>query len=74
VGHVNAPDMKNIRQLKKLSQERAEAVKKYLVEKGIESNRISCTGAGNSQMKYRKPMTEMQNEENRRVEIIIKKI
>jgi len=68
-GHVNAPDMKNSSKIKKLSKDRAKAICEYLVEKGIEPNRITFKGFGNSKMIYKKPTNEKQNEENRRVEI-----
>lgn len=70
-GHVNAPDMRNIPKLKKLSKDRAKAVYDYLVEKGIEPSRIEYRGAGNSKMVYKKPLNAKQEEENRRVEISV---
>lgn len=73
-GHVNAPDMRNLPKLKKLSKERAKAVYDYLVEKGIDPGRIEYRGWGNSKMIYKKPLNEKQNEENRRVEVMVKSI
>jgi outer membrane protein OmpA-like peptidoglycan-associated protein len=73
-GHVNAPDMRNLPKLKKLSKDRAKAVYDYLVEKGIEPSRIDYKGWGNSKMIYKKPLNEKQNEENRRVEVVVKSI
>ena len=53
-----------------LSIRRAEAVKQYLVEKGISGERIDCEGFG-----YEKPLkrndTEENRQVNRRVEFII---
>ena len=70
-GHVNAPDMRNLPKLKKLSKDRAKAVYDYLLEKGIDAGRVKYTGSGNSKMVYKKPLNEKQNEENRRVEITV---
>ena len=70
-GHVNAPDMRNSAKLKKLSKDRAKAVKEYLTGKGIAEDRIEYKGYGNSKLIYKKPMNEQQSEENRRVEIRI---
>ncbi len=71
VGHVNAPDMRNSPKLKKLSKDRAKAVYDYLVEKGIDGSRVNYKGMGNSKLVYKKPLNEKQNEENRRVEIVV---
>lgn len=57
---------------KKLSRARAKAVVSYLVEKGIDSTRLSHEGYGSS-----RPVADNQTQEgragNRRVEFIIKK-
>ena len=50
----------------KLSSSRATAIKKILVEAGIQENRIQCHGYGSS-----KPKTNELSNENRRVEIKI---
>jgi outer membrane protein OmpA-like peptidoglycan-associated protein len=54
---------------KKLSKQRAKAIKRILIAKGISKNRIKIYGHGNSQ-----PITEEKSEsekaENRRVEVI----
>jgi len=56
---------------KTLSQQRADAVKKYLTEKGISVDRLKSTGYGDE-----RPLVENSNEENRaknrRVELILR--
>ncbi len=58
---------------KKLSQDRADAVKKFLVENGIKKNRIKAVGYGGT-----KPLVAgndvMSKKQNRRVEFKITKI
>ena len=62
------PKEKNL----KLSQQRAEVVKSYLVKKGVAENRLTATGFGED-----KPLasnkTEKGKAENRRVEFKVKK-
>lgn len=70
-GHVNGPDKPNTSAFKKLSFARALAVKQYLVDNGIESNRIQYIGYGNSKMLYPFPMKEEEHSANRRVEVKI---
>lgn len=67
-GHVNAVGS-NSKGAQKLSELRAKAVRDYLVEKGIETNRIQFVGYGNSNMIYSNPQTPEQEQANRRVEI-----
>ena len=55
-----------------LSVERADAVKKYLVAKGIEAGRIQTSGVGSENPLYDN-LTESGREKNRRVEIKILK-
>lgn len=68
-GHVNGPNEKNSNAYKELSDNRAKAVKEYLMENNIEETRIKYVGYGNSQMLFPNPMNENQHSANRRVEI-----
>jgi outer membrane protein OmpA-like peptidoglycan-associated protein len=67
-GHVNAVG-NNSKGAQKLSERRAKAVKDYLVEKGIDSNRVQHVGYGNTEMVFQDPQTPEQEQANRRVEI-----
>jgi outer membrane protein OmpA-like peptidoglycan-associated protein len=51
--------------------DRAVAVKNFLIENGIEMNRIQYLGYGNSKMIYPDPKIEDEHSANRRVEIKI---
>jgi len=55
-----------------LSRKRAEAVKSYLVSKGVAENRITASGVGESQPKNPgEEKTAVSREEDRRVQFII---
>ncbi len=56
---------------RKLSRKRAEAVKEYLVDKGISSRRLSTVGRGNDQRIIKNPRTPDEHRQNMRVEIEI---
>ncbi|HYK55150.1 MAG TPA: OmpA family protein, partial [Flavisolibacter sp.] len=53
----------------KLSQKRAESVKKYFVSKGIVADRITAIGYGST--RPLNPDSQKENQEDRRVELII---
>lgn len=69
VGHTDASGSDNLNL--NLSIQRATAVKKYLISKGIQGSRITVKGEGES-----KPIADNETEEgkakNRRVEITVK--
>lgn len=69
-GHTDNIGDKNSNKI--LSQNRADAVKKYLIDKGIVAERLKSKGWGDS-----KPIADNQNEDNRqknrRVEIVLSK-
>lgn len=71
IGHVNGPDnSRSQRFYEKASVSRAEVVMNYLIEEGgIDARRLSAKGAGNKEMIYIDPVTDWQNQANRRIEI-----
>jgi len=75
VGHVNGPDNQRSKKFyHKASIERAQAVVDYLIDLGVDEDRLEAQGAGNTEMLYPDPKTDWQNEANRRVEILITEI
>lgn len=56
---------------KKLSMYRAEAIKNYLISKGIESRRISTKGFGGDNMLIENPKTLNDIQKNVRVEVLV---
>lgn len=56
---------------KKLSQLRAERIKKYLMENGIAAERLIPVGYGGSQMIYPNPKTQAEANKNIRVAILL---
>lgn len=70
IGHVNGPNNdRSERFYRKVSLERAQAVVDYMIENGIDADRLDAKGAGNTEMIYPDPQTTWENEANRRVEI-----
>ncbi|MFN8698826.1 MAG: OmpA family protein [Flavobacteriales bacterium] len=71
IGHANGPDSEKrpASFYKKGSEKRAEAVRDYLIQRGIEPERLATKGAGNTQMIYPDPQTEWETQANRRIEI-----
>jgi outer membrane protein OmpA-like peptidoglycan-associated protein len=70
-GHVNL-DENGAKKAQKLSKQRAEMVKDYLVQNGVAAKRLYPIGFGSSKPVYSKPKDEEEKEANRRVEILIK--
>ena len=70
-GHVNAPDMENSGKIQRLSEQRAKTVYKFLKDNGIDADRMTHKGYGNTAMIYENPKTPEEEEANRRVEILI---
>jgi len=75
IGHVNGPDNRKSKKFyDKASQERAQAVIDYLIDLGVEEERLEVQGRGNTEMLFPDPKTDWQNEANRRVQIMITSI
>jgi outer membrane protein OmpA-like peptidoglycan-associated protein len=70
-GHVNGQKKSNMEEYKELSEKRAKTIVDYLINKGVQSERLKFEGVGNTEMVYPKPKTEEEMILNRRVEIII---
>lgn len=62
IGYKNAED---------LSLARANSIKRFLVENGIDPSRIECVGKGGKFPVHKKPKNEKENAANRRIEIIV---
>lgn len=70
-GHVN--DDKGIGLfMMRLSKKRAERIVDFLVESGINPERLTAIGFGSAKPVYPKPENEAEKEANRRVEILIR--
>ena len=70
-GHVNGPGQRNSREYQELSDNRAKAVKNYLIENGIDASRLEFVGYGNTQMLFPQAKSPNEMSANRRVEIKI---
>jgi len=70
-GHVNAKG-KNTPSNVRLSKKRAKRVLKKLIQNGIDKDRLTAVGLGNSAPVYPKPKHSYEEQANRRVEIMIK--
>jgi outer membrane protein OmpA-like peptidoglycan-associated protein len=57
--------------VQRLSENRALAVQKYLIENGISENRMGTKGYNCKHMLYPNPINEKQSSLNRRVEILV---
>jgi outer membrane protein OmpA-like peptidoglycan-associated protein len=77
IGHVNDPLNKRSRSpkslLMQLSVDRAHAVYKYMLKKGVDSSRLSYEGKSNLEMVYPYARNDEEEQMNRRVEFLIQK-
>jgi outer membrane protein OmpA-like peptidoglycan-associated protein len=71
VGHVNGPTNYNQQHFMQLSSARAKKIKDYLINRGINQSRVNSTGKSNTEMKFPRPRTEWEAQQNRRVEVEI---
>ena len=71
IGHANGPNTLKRGEsfYKKASEKRAESVRDYLIEHGIEPGRLVTGGAGNKEMRFPDPTTDWETQANRRIEI-----
>lgn len=70
-GHVFAPG-KNTFAAQRVSEARAKRIYKYLVDNGIDKDRLTILGYGNTEPLYPKPKFYYEEQANRRVEIMVK--
>lgn len=70
-GHVFAIGDNTIA-AQRVSEARAKRVMKYLVDNGIDKNRLTAVGYGNTQPIYEKPKFFYEEQANRRVEVLVK--
>jgi outer membrane protein OmpA-like peptidoglycan-associated protein len=71
-GHINKPGVPNVEEVSRsylLSAARAMAVYTYLIENGVETERLTFKGYGNWEMLHVKPSSEQEKQANRRVEL-----
>lgn len=73
-GHVNFPGeaLKSGSNFQ-LAIDRAKIIYTYLSNNGIDAKRMQSVGYSNTKMKFPNPKSEAEQQENRRVEIIIRK-
>lgn len=69
-GHTNGCE-NGVEYSQKLSEDRAKAIKQYLVKNKIESDRIETQGLNCSQMLFPFSTNENEQKQNRRIEIMV---
>jgi outer membrane protein OmpA-like peptidoglycan-associated protein len=70
-GHVFAMG-DNTFAAQKVSEARAKKVMKYLIDNGIDKDRLTAVGYGNTKPIYEKPKFFYEEQANRRVEVLVK--
>lgn len=71
-GHVYEPGDHNSHAGQKVSEARAKRVMKYLIDNGIDKDRLTAVGYGNTRPIYPNPVHSYEEQANRRVEIVVK--
>jgi len=71
-GHVHSKAKKSSVIDQRLSEKRARRVLRYLVQNGIDRDRLSSVGFGNKKPIFEKPKNKREEQANRRVDILIK--
>ncbi len=71
-GHVHSNNPINTMDGQRLSEARAKRIYNYLVESGIDKNRLTTVGYGNTVPVYPKATLPSEEQANRRVEIKVK--
>jgi outer membrane protein OmpA-like peptidoglycan-associated protein len=71
-GHVHSKSKKSSLLDQRLSEKRARRVLRYLVQNGIDRERLSSVGFGNKKPIFEKPRNKREEQANRRVDILIK--
>ena len=69
-GHVFALG-ENSMMGQKISEARAKRVRKFLIDNGIDKNRLTSKGYGNTSPVYKEPKFSYEEQANRRVEILV---
>jgi len=65
------PERTSYKNATDLSYERANTIKRFLVNEGIDEARIICEGKGGSEKLYKNPKNQAENRANRRIEVVI---
>lgn len=71
-GHVHSKAKKSSVIDQRLSEKRARRVLRYLVQNGIDRERLTSVGFGNKKPIFEKPKNNREEQANRRVDILIK--
>jgi len=67
-GHSNFPNVESFMDCS-VANARAKTIYNYLIENGIDSNRLEWKGYGNSDLVFSNPKTRSQHSQNRRVSV-----
>jgi outer membrane protein OmpA-like peptidoglycan-associated protein len=70
IGHQNGWSMDDNRDIA-FTRARARTIRDYLIIQGIDEKRIQIGGKGGQEMLFELPATEIEQEQNRRVEILV---